>query len=92
MKKYREVKKPRRVRLGSGGISILRVGLPVVSAELIAVAVRCSEMSTYELVSGVGATRSMLEHILMSVVLIIGGALLFDIAEREMADDQNSIR
>ena len=89
MKKYRELKNTRRVRLGSGGRSILRVGLPIVSAELIAVAARCSEMTTYELASGVGATRLMLEHILMSTVLIIGGALLFDIAEREKSGDRN---
>ena len=66
------------------GFMILRAGLPVVSAELIAVAAKYSSLTQFKRAVGVGALREMLIHIAMSVTLLVGGALLFDIAERDM--------
>lgn len=71
-------------RFSEKGFMILRAGLPVVSAELIAVAAKYSSLTRFEQVVGVGALREMLIHIAMSVTLLVGGALLFDIAERDM--------
>ena len=71
-------------RFSEKGFTILRAGLPVVSAELIAVAAKYSSLTRFEQVVGVGALREMLIHIAMSVTLLVGGALLFDIAERDM--------
>ena len=71
-------------RFSEKGFMILRAGLPVVSAELIAVAAKYSSLTRFEQVVGVEALREMLIHIAMSVTLLVGGALLFDIAERDM--------
>ena len=53
-------------------------------AELIAVTAKYSSLTQFERAVGVGALREMLIHIAMSVTLLVSGALLFDIAERDM--------
>ena len=71
-------------RFSEKGFMILRAGLPVVSAELIAITAKYSSLTRFEQAVSVGALREMLIHIAMSVTLLVGGALLFDIAERDM--------
>ena len=71
-------------RFSEKGFMILRAGLPVISAELIAIAADYSSLTQFERAVGVGALREMLIPIAMSVTLLVGGALLFDIAERDM--------
>ncbi len=66
-----------------GAISILRYGLPFVALELTYVAVRLSKMNTYELAKSRLCAAAELEHVLMGLLLLVGGALLFDLASRE---------
>ena len=66
-----------------GALSILRYGLPFIALELTYIAVNISEMNTYELAKSRLSTASELEHVLMGLLLLVGGALLFDLASRE---------
>lgn len=70
-----------------GACLILRLGLPVIAAELIYVAASLSELSGYDIARLGLYIYTMLEHILMSLTLVVGGALLFDIALGEVAQD-----
>lgn len=66
-----------------GANFILRIGLTVIAAELIYILVSLSSMNSYDAARLGLYIYSMLEYIMMSLTLIVGGALLFDIAFRE---------
>ena len=71
-------------RLSKGAILILRCGLPLVAAVLIYCAASLSSMDTYDAARRYMRTYSILEHALMALLLETGGALLFDIAQRQL--------
>jgi hypothetical protein len=85
MKKY--LMRPKK--LVRGATLILRIGLPLVALELIYIAYSLSNYSGYDIARLSLYIYSMLEHVLMSLVLIVGGSLLFDIAMREAEQQKN---
>lgn len=66
-----------------GALSILRYGLPFVALELTYIAVRLSNLSAYELAKSRLYAAAELEHVMMGLLLLVGGAMLFDLASRE---------
>lgn len=69
-------------KLCGGSLGILGVGLPIIAAELIYIAVSLSSMSGYDAVRSGLYIFTELEHVLMGLALLVGGSLLFDLAER----------
>jgi len=56
--------------------------LPVIAAAAIACAVTVGRMEPYDAARLYQRTYMMLEHVLMSLTLTVGGGLLLDLAER----------
>ena len=56
--------------------------LPVVAAAAISCAVMICRMEPYDAARLYQRTYMMLEHVLMSLTLSVGGGLLLDLAER----------
>ena len=81
MKNIRALKKPEISKLSQ---SILTAGLPVISLFLIGGAVWLTTLSSYDLARLTPYIHSIYEHILMSLALIIGGAMVADIAARDI--------
>ena len=65
------------------GVLSLLIGLPVIISELIYVLCKLILATPRELVTLVHTFPTMMQDILLSLVLIIGGSLLFDLLERE---------
>ena len=65
---------------------ILRCGLPIVAAQLIFTAIQLSLMTSYDIARLGIYIHSIIEHIIMSLTLIVGGSLLFDLAWHEKAE------
>lgn len=87
------MKKPVTMRprkLVRGADLILRFGLPLIAAELIYIAASLSSFDSYDIARLGMYIYSMMEHILMSLTLVVGGALLFDIAFREAAREKKN--
>ena len=71
------------VGMGKRAKKVLLLGLPVIIAELVFVASTLVLANGRELVSLVHIFPLMLENILLSLVLLVGGAILFDFCEKE---------
>ncbi len=69
-------------KLISGG-KILRRGLPFVAVALIYIALSTQNMSPYDRARSGAYIYSELEHVMMSLTLLVGGELLFDLTLRE---------
>ncbi|MCI8386979.1 MAG: hypothetical protein HFE63_00740 [Clostridiales bacterium] len=86
MKKLTIYKKFRQHHFARGAFMILRCGLPIIAAELIFIAISLSMMTSYDITRLCEYIHSIIEHIIMSLTLIVGGALLFDLAWHEHHD------
>lgn len=85
MKNIRILKKPDISKLSQ---SILAAGLPVVSLALIGGAVWLTTLDSYDLARLTPYIHSIYEHILMSLTLIVGGAMVADIAARDAENNK----
>ena len=71
--------------LSRSAAGILHWGLPAVSAVLLGTVFYISGFSVYDAARYYPATASAMEHILMSLLLVVCGALLADIAEKRQS-------
>lgn len=62
---------------------ILLVGLPIILAELIYILWLLTDVNSRNFLSVYAAFPQIMEYIVLSFVLICGGAILFDIGEKE---------
>ena len=85
MKNIRVLKKPDISKLSR---AILGAGLPVVSLFLLGGAVWLTTLSSYDLARLTPYIHSIYEHILMSLTLIVGGAMVADIAVRDAENNK----
>ena len=85
MKNIRVLKKPDISKLSR---AILGAGLPVISLALIVGAVWLTTLSSYDLARLTPYIHSIYEHILMSLTLIVGGAMVADIAARDAENNK----
>ena len=69
-------------KLSDGAAKLFLWLLPIVAAALIYCAVSFSRMEPYDAARLYMRTYSMMEHIMMSLMLIVAGGLLFDLEER----------
>lgn len=69
--------------LSQGSLNILKFGLAPVALTFVYIAFTCSSLDTYDAVRLFPSLLAQFEHATMSFLLVIGGALLFDIAVRE---------
>lgn len=67
-------------KLSRGAVKILSAGLPAVALALIRTAAYTSSLDTYGAARYYPVLRGSMEHILMSLMLTVVGALLYDIA------------
>ena len=87
MQNHRKIKQPHKSRptaLSSTALLILCSGLPIILFYLLAflsLILDRSDIPTYILARKYAYT---LEHIIMSATLIVGGALLIDLVEKEL--------
>ena len=72
-----------KINLHPNAETLLVSGLAVVATALVAVFVFILRLDGYDRIRLSATLFSMLEHIVMSFVLIFGGSLLFDLAEHE---------
>lgn len=71
------------IGMGKRAKKVLLIGLPVILAELIFVSSMLVCANGSELVALIHIFPLMLENILLSLVLLVGGAILFDFCEKE---------
>ncbi len=71
------------MKLSKRALKIFELGLPIVAIALIYCAAWIASLDTYDAARLYMQTYSMIEHVMMSLLLIVGGALLFDLGERE---------
>ena len=64
-------------------MTILKCGLPVVSAALLYIAAAQSSLNAYDAARLHTLFYEQMEHVLMSLALVVCGALMFDIAMRD---------
>ena len=69
--------------LSRGSINILKFGLAPVALTFIYIAFTRSSLDAYDAARLFPSFSEQFEHAFMSFLLVIGGALLFDIAVRE---------
>lgn len=69
-----------------GAVTILHCGLPAVAAALIGCCFYITSLTAYDAARLYPIFTQMIEHILMSLLLIVGGALLYDLAWREKSE------
>lgn len=69
--------------LSRGSLNILKLGLAPVATAFIYIAFWRSSLDAYDAARLFPSLFAQFEHATMSLLLIIGGALLFDIASRE---------
>lgn len=64
-------------------VKILRYGLPFVAYALLYTAFTYSSLDAFDAARQVALLYAQIEHAMMSLLLLVGGAVLFDIALRE---------
>jgi hypothetical protein len=81
--------KPIRLNIDKRSLRILQVGVPFVIAALIYAALYLffSESGSYYIIMNIG--KQLVEHAMMSLTLLVGGALLFDYTIRKERNDKN---
>lgn len=72
-----------RLHIEKKSLYILQFGLPVITAALLYTALYISGAKSGEYYITMNAGKQMLEHVMMSLMLLIGGALLFDYVQRK---------
>lgn len=77
------LRKKEKLTLAPGAVKIFAVGIAVISVELSAVIYQLSKLSTAEIAMLWQYIYTITEHLLMSLTLIVGGSLLFDLAVKE---------
>ncbi len=70
------------MKLGRIATQILRCGLPFVAVVSAYIALSVYMLDDYDKVRLTGYVAEQLEHMLMSLTLLIGGAFLFDANEK----------
>ena len=66
-------------QLSRGAMRILLFGLPAVASGLIYTAAYASSLDTYDAARHYPILRDSMEHILMSLMLTVVGALIYDL-------------
>ncbi len=69
--------------LSRGSFNILKFGLAPVALTFLYIAFTRSSLDAYDAARLFASLFEQFEHALMSFLLVIGGALLFDVAVRE---------
>ncbi|HPT86032.1 MAG TPA: hypothetical protein PK778_08595 [Bacillota bacterium] len=80
--------KPLRLHIDKKSVKILQFGLPAVLAVLVYTIhyLISSESGNYYVIMNVG--KQLLEHAMMSLTLLVGGALLFDYEIKRNGNDR----
>lgn len=75
--------KPIRLNIDKRSLRILQLGVPFVIAALIYAALYlfCSESGSYYIIMNIG--KQIVEHAMMTLTLLVGGALIFDYTIRK---------
>jgi len=81
--------KPIRLHIDKKSLRILQLGLPFVLAALIYTVYYLlgAESGSYYIIMNIG--KQLLEHAMMSLTLLVGGALLFDYAIKRNGKDNS---
>lgn len=81
--------KPIRLHIDKKSLQILQLGLPFVLAALIYTVYYLlgAESGSYYIIMNIG--KQLLEHAMMSLTLLVGGALLFDYAIKRNGKDNS---
>lgn len=81
--------KPIRLNIDKRSLRILQVGVPFVIAVLIYAALYLffSKSGSYYIIMNIG--KQLVEHAMMSLTLLVGGALFFDYTIRKEGNDKN---
>ncbi len=69
--------------MGDGARRVLLLGLPAIIAELVGTLKMLLYSSARETVALVHTFPLIMENILLSLVLVMGGAIVFDLCEKE---------
>ena len=77
------MKKSHMPQLSKGALNILKIGLAPVALTFVYIAFTRSSLDTYDAVRLFPSFFAQFEHASMSLLSVIAGALLFDIAVRE---------
>lgn len=73
----------KKCTLSSRSQRLFELMLPIIAAALIYCAATISSMEPYDAARLYARTYSMMEHVMMSLMLVVGGGLLFDLNERQ---------
>ncbi len=79
----RKLKVANKLRLSGPAVLLLKCLLPIILSALIYTASYTSSLDTYNAALFYPTLASQMEHILMSLLLTVGGALLLDISAKE---------
>ncbi len=76
-------KNPTSLKLSHGASLLLHIGLPIVLLQLILISAYLIFGEHENIIYAVRQYQKMLEYIFLDIVVLLGGALLFEVADRD---------